>query len=1174
MSITLDTITHAVNTFNDIPDINFDSIDIGEFANDVEIYTNTPAVMIPTKLNAMASSMKTWLNSNIATPLEAQQNTFKNEVVVRTNEAMDAVETYINNEVKAFVNDIFIPWANNSGVILSDNANLLETNISQTLSQLMTDYSTHVSSQDAVIAQALIDLELNLAQYTTGATDSGYSVHQTNQLIADLIMTSAINQDNYTFDNTGINVTSAREGDFTTHHIVYDVTDNIVSFGESLEISGEVRPFVNHNVLDLDTTTRAISIEQVKAYDFTINTSADGTKTFRVTGHEADGTAATDLTILNNTSIPDVDNPELIISRGRQYALIFNDINNGDYVVIKDMAGNDYNTGVGKRGVGGQYAEDGDTILFRPNASYCHDSNSDVLGHGVTADMGASFVENSFDVNSDPQFDSPLKCEQYFASEVTILDDFTRSYELDIPNESYSSSLFDGMIYKVYISDDSGFIDSYSYTIDHNGKLGTGAICNASYDDGCSDVTITNSGTGYSDASYLRVLDVDGVLTQATATVTIGNGTIVALDTVNAGADYTGYWELQVPNNGGLADHVHTVQLSQADIDSIKGGMSITATTVELGHNHDVTVIWNEFSQNFMYEEIGTTGIYSTGDHDHGRYVGDVNVNPEIVVTISGDGSGASAYVTLEESNGSISSIVMVDGGIGYNALVNVIITGGGPSTAATTTYTTADGAVQSINVTNQGAGYVDTSAATIDISLQNGQFVPANVSAKVGDTLRFTNNDLAGHDVEHVDGMFKSPNIPQNGVWEYIIDLETEITDKYMLTGSGISTGCNVWVRESTVYVDIVALGGGGCRAKGTVDGSGSLIDVAVISKGQGYAITDSVRILDCSGPGEGAYGAPVIMRDIETVTVTAGGTGYDASTQVKLVDPMGMILAGGDTPTFGSGATVKVIIDDGENITDGIITAIEVVNKGENYADVQFIIIGTGTGAVLTADTHMHVSDFAMDTRGVGYLAPTPIVIDPIGNWGPLTNVVGQGFVGTASLNDGIGAIVIIDDWKDYVEDEARLTVVDIHPEPTGYGAAGTVELNAQGAVTKVIITDSGSAYKQPQVTIDGPVVYIGSSINNVNTDLALYGPEGNTDASPYSANGTALSNYKNGVMIQFENPNGHTLNDSWEFKLQTWIAGTPESLIYRTYHWDGIQLDTSGIITLNDIWEEVTV
>ena len=231
MSITLDTITHAVNSFNDIPNITFDSIDIGEFANEVEIYTNTPAVLIPTKLNAMAASMKTWLNSNIATPLEAQQNTFKNEVVVRTNEAMNAVETYINNEVKAFVNDIIIPWANNSGVILSDNANLLETNVSTTLSNLMTDYSTHVAAQDAIIAQALEDLQNNLANNTTGATDSGYSVHQTNQLVADLVMTSAINQDNYSFDNTGVNVTSAREGDFTTHHIVYDTNEDIVCFG-------------------------------------------------------------------------------------------------------------------------------------------------------------------------------------------------------------------------------------------------------------------------------------------------------------------------------------------------------------------------------------------------------------------------------------------------------------------------------------------------------------------------------------------------------------------------------------------------------------------------------------------------------------------------------------------------------------------------------------------------------------------------------------------------------------------------------------------------------------------------------------------------------------------------------------------------------------------------------
>ena len=64
MSVTLSSINTAVDPFNDIPDITFDSIDVSAFTEEVEIYTNTPAVMIPSKLNAMAASMKGWLNDN------------------------------------------------------------------------------------------------------------------------------------------------------------------------------------------------------------------------------------------------------------------------------------------------------------------------------------------------------------------------------------------------------------------------------------------------------------------------------------------------------------------------------------------------------------------------------------------------------------------------------------------------------------------------------------------------------------------------------------------------------------------------------------------------------------------------------------------------------------------------------------------------------------------------------------------------------------------------------------------------------------------------------------------------------------------------------------------------------------------------------------------------------
>ena len=217
MSVTLSSITTAVDPFNDIPDITFDSIDVSAFTEEVEIYTNTPAVMIPTKLNAMAAGIKEWLNTNISAPLENQQNTFKNEVVVRTNTAMNAVETYMNDEVQGFVNSVFVPWANDSGNVLSSHANLLETNVTDTLTQLMVDYSGHVSSQDALIAAALADMLANLAQYTSGSGETGYSIHQTNELMADVSMTREIGFTDYLYNSEG-NITFAEEGPHYSPH--------------------------------------------------------------------------------------------------------------------------------------------------------------------------------------------------------------------------------------------------------------------------------------------------------------------------------------------------------------------------------------------------------------------------------------------------------------------------------------------------------------------------------------------------------------------------------------------------------------------------------------------------------------------------------------------------------------------------------------------------------------------------------------------------------------------------------------------------------------------------------------------------------------------------------------------------------------------------------------------
>jgi len=124
--------------------------------------------------------------------------------------------------------------------------------------------------------------------------------------------------------------------------------------------------------------------------------------------------------------------------------------------------------------------------------------------------------------------------------------------------------------------------------------------------------------------------------------------------------------------------------------------------------------------------------------------------------------------------------------------------------------------------------------------------------------------------------------------------------------------------------------------------------------------------------------------------------------------------------------------------------------------------------------------------------------------------------------------------------------------------------------GNVSSIEFTNPGTAYKTPVIIVAGPVLLQGASINNVNVDLALFGPEGNTNDSEFSANNTAGTNYKNGIMIQFENPNGHTLNDSWSFKTQSWTLGTPASLLYTSSRYDGNLENMRGIITLKDVWE----
>lgn len=1189
MSVTLSTISTQVDQFNDIPDITFSAIDITEFVEEVEIYTNTPAVMIPTKLNAMAANMKSWLNSNVTTPLENQQNTFKDEVVVRTNTAMNAVETYMNDEVAGFVNSVFVPWANNAGTTLSTASNLLEINVTTQMGQLQSDYTIHVQNQDAIIQQAIDDMITQLSQYTSGAADSGYSIHQTNLLMADITMTREIGFADYKYTKDG-QIAFAEEGPNKTHHIAYNSAGGISSFGESMQISGEPRPFYQHLKLDNEAATGSTSVEKVKAYSIFKSISTTNIDSFRVTAHEADGTPGIDLTILNNTSIADTDNPELIIRRGTSNAMMFDDIDLGDMVKVSNLDGSIYNDGIS-----GQYAEDYETIMFTPKTSYCHDGMSSVTGWGVITSDGASGIDSD-----GGDFETPASCEEYSSADVSLLNDFARSYENDIVGESYDGDLSDGLTYKVSITDDSGVVDTYGYTIDANKTLGTGAIINAVYDNGVSDVTITNKGTKYSENTFSRAFDLGDVdvtgstETKATASFTLRDGMVDSINVSSSGAGYQGFWNVAVPDGGN--GHVHNLQLSQAEVNSIKSGTIVESTTIESGHSHDITISWNAFTESFIFDS-------QVGAHDHGPTSASHQINPSITVDFTaGAGSNAAAHVLLTETD-ELDKVVVTNGGSGYVAGNFITITGGQETTSATIEVDMANGGINSISLTDQGTGYTDTTAKTVSVAIQNNAFNPSIISANFGDTVEFTNLDIGAHTVTNNEGAFDSGDIPQNAVFSYVITEDTELTKKYEILDSQSGAQAILWVRENTVFVDMVTSTGGGMRGIATVNSSGNIIDIAVDRPGKGYVSGDTVQPIDVSGPGEGAYAEVETNRSIDTINVDSIGANYSRETEIIIFDPTGTPVYDGlgveTGRTYGSGASVKPTISlitvpafcSDTSATDetgcigvsgtwtvevpqGAITEVVVSRGGENYVDVTILINdpeGTGADCVLSTTINNVISDINVNLRGSGYDEPMIVVTDPSGTVGTnSTNTVGGGFVGTVGLNDGIGGVNIIEDWHDYINGTTRVIVIDAHPEPTGFGATGIASLGGAGNVSNVQIDNPGSAYKTPVVIIAGPVTYAGGSINAALTDYALFGPEGNTDTSPFSANSSAGTNFKNGVLVQWEAYQGHSLNDSWEFTLQSWKKGTPDSLVYESSRFNGSANNMKGVITLKDVWD----
>jgi hypothetical protein len=194
-----------------------------------------------------------------------------------------------------------------------------------------------------------------------------------------------------------------------------------------------------------------------------------------------------------------------------------------------------------------------------------------------------------------------------------------------------------------------------------------------------------------------------------------------------------------------------------------------------------------------------------------------------------------------------------------------------------------------------------------------------------------------------------------------------------------------------------------------------------------------------NASGIDTGTVTAINIGGTLQTINVSAGGTGYTSSPNVN-------ISGGGG---FGATATATV--------SAGAVTAINITNPGSGYTTAPTITLTGGSGSGATASA-------ILTSGGTGYTTPPTIT---------LTGGGGTGAAASPTLTSGVITAISITNAGSGYTSAPTVTITG----GGGSGASATATIIAQnenisaGTVNGVNVSAGGSGYSAtPTVTITG--------------------------------------------------------------------------------------------------------
>lgn len=292
-------------------------------------------------------------------------------------------------------------------------------------------------------------------------------------------------------------------------------------------------------------------------------------------------------------------------------------------------------------------------------------------------------------------------------------------------------------------------------------------------------------------------------------------------------------------------------------------------------------------------------------------------------ITVFG-GHGFGAVVTATVANGSVTSVQVVNPGVGYivGDIVQTLFSGGGGGTSAELTAGLGGAGVSEAIVLAGGSGYLVAPTVGFVGGSGAGATATANLTGGVVTSITVTASG-AGYVIAPI--VTFTPVSGGSGAQARAVLFPSSVAVINVVNGGTTFFG-----------IPVLTIRGGfgtGATAVATLGGPGPISTITVTNGGSGYVALPTVTITDGgSGTGATAVVTGVLGGVITEITVTAGGTDYTAP-----------------VVTFSAGAAAATA-----NIGAGAITSVTVTNPGQGYTDAPAVIVqpGLNTAASGTID------------------------------------------------------------------------------------------------------------------------------------------------------------------------------------------------------------------------------